>query len=305
MNYCSGNIEDCLYLLYCKYFNLPYPFHHHNVNCTDEELDEQRSDEKSSLESIYENCFKEKVKNTVWILNLKLSYLVELFCKNGKSGKNAHQTKVKKKEKCKLWIRGHCKYGDKCRFSHEEEEVKNDGLEDQIFELEVRFPPNSKYPYEPPLIFFRNNEILPPQIHLKICKRLFDEAESYAKDGIPSIYTITELLQNSQEITEYLKKDINFLNPKVKLFEETKAVKLFKQKSSHYKKGVTNKDNKRNNSEDDVLRENKTIVDKFLRKMDTKEYKVMLTARRKLPVWNYMNDILNTIESSQVSYEYR
>ncbi|XP_044748231.1 putative ATP-dependent RNA helicase DHX57 [Coccinella septempunctata] len=302
LDYCSGNIEDCLYLLYCKYLNLPYPFSHHSSDCTDEELQEQRTDEKSSLESIYENSFREKVKNSVWILELKLDYLVNLFQKNKeKLPKKILQQKVKKKEKCKFLIRGQCKFGDKCRFSHEVEEDKKDVEVNNIFELEVRFPPNSKYPFEPPLIFIRKNDILPPLVNLKICSRLFEEANSYAKDGIPSVYSITELLQNSEEITEHLKKDCSFLNPKVKLFEEIKAVKTFNQKSSHYRKGLTNKDNKRNYSKDETLLENKNIVERFQTKVDTEEYKVMLSSRRKLPVWNYMNDILNTLESSQVT----
>lgn len=131
LDYCAGNIEDCLYLLYCKYFNQQYPFVNYNSNCTEAEILEQRADEKSSLESIYEKSFQEKVKDSVWILELRLDYLINIFRqKKQESQKNIQQLTIKKKEKCKLFLRGHCKYADKCRFSHEVEKFKE--IENEI-----------------------------------------------------------------------------------------------------------------------------------------------------------------------------
>lgn len=305
LDYCAGNIEDCLYLLYCKYFNQQYPFVNYNSNCTEAEILEQRADEKSSLESIYEKSFQEKVKDSVWILELRLDYLINIFRqKKQESQKNIQQLTIKKKEKCKLFLRGHCKYADKCRFSHEVEKVKE--IENEIiFELEIRFPKNSKYPFEPPLIFLKKNDILPQLVKLQISKRLFEEADFYAKNGIPSIYTIIELLQNSEEIIKYIKKDLSFLSPKMKLFDELKVTKSLKHKNSHYRKGMTNRDNKRNISEEEIFCENTNLVERFKAKMDTEDYRKMLISRQKLPVWNCMKDILNTIEKSQVrKYEF-
>ncbi|KAL3267515.1 hypothetical protein HHI36_011638 [Cryptolaemus montrouzieri] len=241
LNHCLGNIEDCLYLLYSKYFNMPYPSPVIKTDLLPEELLEQRIDEKSSLESIYEKSFEEKVKNTVWILKLKLDYLINIFHKkNLELPKKNSSNLIKAKEKCKLFIRGDCKYGDKCRFSHKIEEVKvdvNSHLNNFVFELEIRFQTNSQYPLEPPLIFLKTNAVLPPLVNLHICKRLLEEATSLAKDGIPSVYTITELLLNSDEITKHLKKQIEFLSPKLKLFD-VKATIPSRRRSSHYKRGL-------------------------------------------------------------------
>lgn len=204
-------------------------------NLTDVELLEQRTDEKSSLESIYDQQFNEKVQD-VWILTLKLDYLIKMF--HNKESKKI-TVNVKKKDKCRNFIRGNCKFGDKCRFSHEKEviEIKPDQhLNDFSFELEIRFPPNTKYPFEAPLIFLKTNAVLPPLVNLHICKRLYEEALLLAQDGIPCVYTITELLQNENEITEHLKKDVSFLEPTEKLFpiiNDTKKV----IRPSHYKKG--------------------------------------------------------------------
>ncbi|KAK9870829.1 hypothetical protein WA026_009793 [Henosepilachna vigintioctopunctata] len=304
LDYCAGNIEDSLYLLYSKYFNKSYPSSIIETELTPEELLEQRLDEKSSLESIYEKAFEEKVKNAVWILKLKLDYLVNIFHKkNPEIPKKLSSKTVNKKQKCKLFIGGNCKYGDKCRFSHEIEETKvdvNAHLNEFVFELEIRFQQGSQYPLESPLIFLRTNAILPPLVNLHICQRLLEEADNLAKDGTPSVYTIAELLQNSDEITQHLKKNIIFLNPNMKLFDVKKTISQRKQTSSHYKKGMTNKDNKRIYTMEEILKEDYNIVRKFQQKLEKCEYLKMLTSRKNLPVWNYMKDILNTLESSQV-----
>lgn len=187
---------------------------------------ELRQEEKSSLESIYEKIFNVKVDN-VWILTLKLDYLIEIF--HAKEEKQTKNVRVQqKKEKCRNLIRGHCKYGERCRFSHElEVEFKkiNKHLEDFNFELEIRFPHNTKYPYDPPLIFLKTDAVIPPLVKLHICQRLYEEAKMLAEDGIPCVYTVTELLQNEQIIKEQLKKEVNFILPNQKLFELEKVTR--------------------------------------------------------------------------------
>lgn len=106
-------------MLYNKYFCVNFT-KDVDQNLSEKELHEMRVDEKSSLESIYGDAISEKVKNSVWVVNLKLNYLVSRFHKKDHLVKT-NNTNFKKKEKCRNFIRGNCKFGSKCRFSHEEE----------------------------------------------------------------------------------------------------------------------------------------------------------------------------------------
>ncbi|CAG9819856.1 unnamed protein product [Phaedon cochleariae] len=299
-DYCKGDVEDSLYLLYHKYFNRNNELKEIDHDLSDKELLEQRIDEKSSLESIYENAFKVKTEN-VWIITLKLEYLINIFHnKEEKVSKNTNQPK--KKERCKNLIRGHCKYGNKCRYSHEVEKVEvnlNAHLDDYIFELEIRFPLDSKYPYEAPLIFIKTNAVLPDLMNLHLSKRLYKEAKLLAEDGIPSVYTITELIQNEEDIKQHLKEEIDFIHPNHKLFDDELDI-VTKARPSHYKKGITKRSNKKMPTLEELAREDRRIVDRFQAKTKDAKYKQMLNGRQKLPAWNLKNDILNSISQSQV-----
>jgi ATP-dependent RNA helicase DHX57 len=302
LKYCEDNVEDALYVLYNKYFSLG-DFKAACCDLTDKELLEARSDEKSSLESIYEKSFHEKVQNTVWILNLKLDYLIKIF--HNKQAKPAQKinTNVKKKEKCRNFLSGACKWGDKCRFSHEREvQVKdpNSHLTNFDFELEIRFPYNTKYPYEPPLILLKTNAVLPPLMNLHICKRLYSEAKLLAEDGIPSIYTVTELLLNEEEMVSHLKSDMSFIGPSQKLFDDGRLNAPRPKRPSHYIKGITNRDNQKVLTPEEIRETDAKIAKKFKSVVKEQKYLEMLQYRRKLPAWGLMNDILNTVQQSQV-----
>ncbi|XP_023013378.1 putative ATP-dependent RNA helicase DHX57 [Leptinotarsa decemlineata] len=299
-NYCRGDIEDCLYLLYHKYFNWDGTQKEIDHGLSEKELLEQRVDERSSLESIYENSFKAKT-NSVWILTMKLDYLISIFHKiEIKKPKDNNQ---QKKEKCRNLLRGNCKFGNKCRFSHEIEKVEvipNAHLNNYSFDLEIRFPHNTKYPYEPPLIFLKTNAVLPPLLNLHICKRLYEEAKLLAEDGIPCVYTITELLQNEEAIKQHLKEDVDFLKHNQKLFDRREPKKERTIRPSHYEKGITNRSNKKVQSLEELKKEDKKIVDAFLARVKEDKYRLMMQGRKNLPAWNLKKDIINTISRSQV-----
>lgn len=244
--------------------------------------------------------FKVKVDN-VWILSLELNYLVQIF--HNKERKEIKNVKLQKKEKCKNIIRGHCKYGDRCRFSHEVEvEIsnKNKHLEDFTFELEIRFPPNIKYPYEPPLIFLRTDAAIPALAKLHISKRLYDEAKILSDDGIPSIYTVTELVQNEETIREHLKQEVDFISPNQKLFDLDPSPKPSRIRSSHYEKGKLNRDNKKAQNDSEIAKQDQIIAYLYKSRMKEDEYQELLDTRKKLPAWNLRNEILNSINQSQV-----
>ncbi|KAJ8972925.1 hypothetical protein NQ317_014875 [Molorchus minor] len=248
------------------------------------ELMELWKDEKSSLESIYENSFKEKVEN-VWILTLKLEYLICIFHKkNEKQKKNVVQQKKRKNVGTSLLmvIVNLVINADFLMISKKITPNANAHLENFVFELEIRFPPNTKYPYEPPLIFLKTNAVLPPLINLHICKRLFDEAKLLAEDGIPSVYTITELLQNDTEIKSHLTTEIDFIPHNRKLFSAEKNRETKKLRASHYKKGFTNRGNKKSLTLEELEREDKIIVERFTQKIKEEKYNKMLEVRKKL-----------------------
>lgn len=267
---------------------------------SEKELLEQRQDEKSSLESIYDKAFAEKVKNTVWVITLKLDYLIVRFHKKERPTKRVHTTN--KKPMCRGFLGGNCKYGAKCRFSHEEikeEKNINAHIEDFSFELEIRFPNNTKYPYEPPLIFLKTNAVLPHLVTLHICKRLYQEAEILAQDGIPSVYSIIELIKNESEINEHLKTEPRFLDKNEMLFPPQHLQKKT-YRPSHYQKGITARDNKKFLTPQEIASEDEKIAGEFMKKTREPKYIQMLRNRKNLPAWSLMTEILERINSNQV-----
>lgn len=303
LEYTNGDVEDALYILYSKYFNaeVSKPANH---DLSEKELMEQRTDEKSSLESIYGNAFCEKVKNSVWIVTLQLNYLINRFHKKDLVIKKVEEVSTsKKKEKCKGFARGYCRYGDKCRFSHEEKKAEkniNAHIEQFDFELEIRFHGNTRYPYEPPLIFLKGRAVIPPLVKLHICKKLYDEAKLLAEDGIPSVYSIVELVQNEEEILNHLNTEPNFINKNELLFPPVNNNNNKILRPSHYKKGMTNRDNKRVLSEKEIIEEDERISKSFISRMNDVKYIKMLQTRKNLPAWNHMSAILQTVRNSQV-----
>lgn len=268
---------------------------------SEKELLEQREDEKSSLESIYEKAFAEKVKNSVWIITLKLDYLINRFHNKEKPVKKP-VIATKGKPLCRGFLQGKCKFGAKCRFSHvemKEEKNINAHIEEFTFDLEIRFTNSTKYPYEAPLIFLKTNAVVPLLVTLHICKRLYQEAELLAEDGIPSVYSVIELLKNETEINEHLKIEPRFLDKNEMLFPP-QHIQNKTYRPSHYKKGITARDNKKTLSQEAVIKEDERIVESFLKKTYEPRYIQMLRNRRNLPAWNLMKEILSKINSNQV-----
>lgn len=309
MEYCQGDLEEALKVLYWKYFNIESRQKEIEHGFSEKELLEQRIEEKSSLESMYEKDFEEKVTNSVWIVKMKLDYIINLYIEKAKTtNKNANYNSKNtqtKKEMCRGFLRGKCKFGKNCRFSHEVEpktDKETGHLDDYTFKLEIRFLKNTIYPFEPPLIFLKTNAVLPEQICLHICRRLYKEAEYMAQNEIPSVYSVINLLENEEEITNYLKTTkVNFLLPCEKLFPVKKIVEDKVMKPSHYQKGTTIKNSNNVLKREDMLRENNNLAKNFQSKLSDPKYQEMLKCRSALPTHNLKETILNTIKTSQVT----
>lgn len=283
------------------------------------ELLEMRSDEKAVLESIYDTSFKVK-DNNVWTVKLDLAYLTKMYenkeLELPKTKKNINYNnnfKTKPKEVCKLYLKGPCRFGAKCKFLHEsKEEKEKNSIEDVkenlkiTYELEIRFQEDTWYPYQPPLLFFKTenkNNVIPELTCLKVTARLLDEAKVFAQDGIPSIYSLVELLNNEEDILNFIKFDTRtFPETSDALFPQLiENSSLDKKKlPSHYKKSQ-NKDNRSNVNFEEILRENSHIHKMWLEKTDNNRYHKMMSGRRKLPAWKKKDDILNAMKKSQVS----
>ncbi|CAH2240666.1 jg8050 [Pararge aegeria aegeria] len=310
----AENVDSALEILFLKYFNVTQ--HEKPANIPSKsELIEMRNDEKAVLESIYENSFKAKDAN-MWTVNLQLEYLTKLYqttdtqIPKKKEHKNTN-FKTKKKEMCKLFLRGSCRYGVKCKFSHEIEterkpsEIDTTNREKVSYELEIRFPEDTSYPYEAPLLFFKpehSSNLIPELTCLQITARLYDEAKMLAEDGIPSIYTLVELLSNEEDVLNFIKFDtrkfpdaFNALFPQ--LTQTTNLDKI--NQPTHYKKGQ-NKDNRLNININAILKENSEIAKWWLDKRDNHRYQKMMSSRRKLPAWLKKQEILDATSKSQV-----
>ncbi|XP_055375617.1 putative ATP-dependent RNA helicase DHX57 [Condylostylus longicornis] len=327
LDFCKGDTEEALKLLFLKYMKCKTSAGDNKkeeMSFDENELLELREDEKMALESIYEKKFKVKEKNRIWSLQFKMDYLLcfSPFEVRKKEKEVLQKLKNEKKKDplkdiCRNYVKGHCKFGHRCRYLHRypEEIQDNVGLEKinkrdeehNTFFLEIRFPEKSKYPYEAPLIFLKTTcHDIPREILLKISRKLYREAQELAKDGMPCVFTISEHLQMEDEILSYLKLDNEeFLNSKLSLFYEERNCDSgleidIKLKPTHYKLGSIHSSEGQKQDPTKISNDDRDLVKKFLDKQSNPNYKSMLKVRQSLPAWMKMNEILNTIEVSQV-----
>uniref|UniRef100_A0A8C0LEF3 Putative ATP-dependent RNA helicase DHX57 n=1 Tax=Canis lupus dingo TaxID=286419 RepID=A0A8C0LEF3_CANLU len=184
-----------------------------------EECVEQRQEEAFALKSICGEKFIERIQNRVWTIGLELEYLTSKFCKSKQkeSTKNIQETTL---EICKFYLKGNCKFGSRCKFKHEvppnqivgrAERIVDDSHlnahEDAsfLYELEIRFSKDHKYPYQAPLVaFYSTNENLPLACRLHISEFLYGKALTFAETSEPVVYSLITLLEEESEIVNLL-----------------------------------------------------------------------------------------------------
>ncbi|XP_027628805.1 putative ATP-dependent RNA helicase DHX57 [Tupaia chinensis] len=182
-----------------------------------DECVEQRQEEAFALKSICGEKFIERIQNRVWTIGLELEYLTSKFCKfkQRESTRNVQETSP---EICKFYLKGNCKFGSKCKFKHEvppnqivgraERSVDDSHLNEDVsflYELEIRFSKDHKYPYQAPLVaFYSTNENLPLACRLHISEFLYGKALTFAETSEPVVYSLITLLEEESEIVKLL-----------------------------------------------------------------------------------------------------
>ncbi|XP_059516026.1 putative ATP-dependent RNA helicase DHX57 [Myotis daubentonii] len=189
------------------------------AHMSEDECVEPRQEEAFALKSICGEKFVERIQNRVWTIGLELEYLTSKFrkSKQKESTKNIQETSL---DICKFYLKGNCKFGSKCKFKHEvppnqivgrvERSVDDSHLnahEDEsfLYELEIRFSKDHKYPYEAPLVaFYSTNESLPLACRLHISEFLYGKALTFAETAEPVVYSLITLLGEESEIVNLL-----------------------------------------------------------------------------------------------------
>ncbi|XP_050068197.1 putative ATP-dependent RNA helicase DHX57 isoform X2 [Anopheles maculipalpis] len=330
----NGDVDSALALLFSKYFPPPNDLQPPAEDHNEDELNALRADEREVLESIYDKLFVEKEHNRVWQLKFKIDHLLthspsEMKKQAEREAQQAEEEKRRtlealakkkkaKREKCWNFAKGKCRYGNRCHYSHELEELdseekKNNKKVDKTpeedpnwFFLEIRFPPGNRYPFERPILLLKTTcSDIPEQLCLRVNRRLVQECIELTNDGMPCIYTVADLLQNDEEIGRFIEQDrYQFPDGRRSLFyvPERDAIDGGTGDSlpTHHQRGVTGRHTGSKVNPEQVMKEDRNIVRKFMDKQTNEAYKEMLKNRRKLPAWTKMAEIISLMESHQI-----
>lgn len=322
LEYCKGDTDAALELLYRQYFPFAKAVEPATVpEVSENEVMDMRADEMAALQSIYDSdVIEEKEPDRVWLLTVKIDHLL-VYSDSEQKKKALHaleqqkRTKfgagaAKKIDKCRNFVKaGKCKYGNRCRYSHEMGQEHSNGsthLDINWFYLEFRFPKGNLYPYEAPIISLKTTcPDISKTLCLRITRRCLEEARTLAVDGMPSVYTIGDLLQNEEEITKFLKNDrFVFPDPKQSIFyapEDNENLIVEKKKlPSHYTRGSTGRSTRSAQSGHQMLKDDLAFSQKFAARKSQLSFKAMMKTRQSLPAWSKSSDILDAIERSQV-----
>lgn len=338
-DFCEGDSDKALLLLFRKYMRVPEEQQNTNISAalpsdiTDSDLLDMRNDEKEALESIYDTLFEEKQKNEVWSLKFKIDHLLQHSPSEVRKAREAalkeedwsrakvNIKKPKEPSRCRNFDKnGVCKFGNKCRFTHIKPEVITDSEDkltkkdvakdndDNCFYLEIRFPPNTKYPFEAPYIYLKTTcHDIPTEVRLRIARKLYKEAQASCLEGIPCVFSISELLQMDESLSNAIDLLSDpFLPADKSLFylpdanKEDEITKDFARLPTHYEKGLTARGDNFKRDKESLEKEDRLLLKKFMEKRKDERYKKMMSGRQNLPAFSKMMDILNLLETSQI-----
>uniref|UniRef100_A0A8C5WQS0 Putative ATP-dependent RNA helicase DHX57 n=1 Tax=Laticauda laticaudata TaxID=8630 RepID=A0A8C5WQS0_LATLA len=300
---------------------------------------EQRQEEALALHSICGDKFVERIQNRVWTITLELTYLTNILSKT-KQGNSITSNIVNTNSQgiCKYYLRGDCKFGSRCKFKHETSHndkslppIRDDAhlkLNAPVYELEVRFPEDNKYPYQPPLVaFYSTNEDLPLSCRLHLAEFLYEKALISSESNKPVVYDFVTCLRDEAQVLKLLNKtshkySVPPLPPKQKfqsscnnLYQTSVAsteveaeedendqrglqtVNIEKESYVNLKKKLLLKSS---TPSEPITKENLKICKQFSIKKSSRRYQTMLQERQKLPAWEQKNNILSLLSKYQV-----
>ncbi|KAI8802682.1 P-loop containing nucleoside triphosphate hydrolase protein [Cladochytrium replicatum] len=166
--------------------------------------------------------------------------------------------------------------------------------------LDIQFPEHSKYPYELPALVVRNDS-LPSYIRLSLMKAAGMEALNLL--GTPMIFAVTSWLEDNMRGIVENPPPLMSLNASMTAHEDAAPVQTSSSQSG--KKGQGGGKyvpDRQLRSFEGVANtpESIRVLDEFNRKKQTKEYQYMLEGRKKLPSYNFREEIISALESNQV-----
>ncbi|XP_072360427.1 putative ATP-dependent RNA helicase DHX57 [Scyliorhinus torazame] len=315
-------------------------------NISMEDCVERRQEEALALSSIYESKFSERIQNRVWSVELALVFLTHKLNKS-RSCETEDSTAKTLINICQHYLKGSCRFGSRCKLRHEFPS-KGERKEDShlrcdanalLYTLEIRFPPDNKYPYEVPLVAFSStNDSLPQACRLHITEHLYGEALLAARTNEPVVHTLIMCLENEVNMTELLletthKYSVPPVVPAV-FTEQTNGQQAPRNYPLRHQLAVAVKDDAGTEVEDDdlleeepeavvmetesyvhlkkrqlkkynwklenVYRENQKLCNSFQTKQSSRRYQSMLQERKKLPAFHERDTILALLNKAQV-----
>ncbi|CAM9576957.1 unnamed protein product [Lampetra planeri] len=341
---CDGDIGASLELLLTQCFQERFPgsFNYANADISLDDCLEQRKEEAFALESIFGSNFIERIPNRVWLVSLELSFLTDKL--KNKAPHQMQRADERLKEDagpvCRFYLRGGgCRFGTRCRQRHVAPTA--DGTSggkssiaeppQSMYQLEIRFPANNRYPCVAPLVaFVSSNVLLPASFCLYASELLYAEAGALAAERLPAVFTLAMLLQeNEARVTELLKRaEHSFSLPAPQLAPikmpqpasgptmtpppavssrdgaeedgddastvgvEPESYVRLKQRQQERKR--------RDRRQQDTLAQNAKLCRQYREKMSSRQYQSMLQERSKLPAWEERELILELLQLHQV-----